>query len=1572
MENPYFKAPFQVTLYDPLRGEAVRSWMLTGSTPPNVLEAARRGAPEAGGRSRPPPAERAPGPQGGEGAPWPRARWKERDAAVLRKYFGAGWRALLTPDVGLALGGPARPPEGGPAVGGGPEVDFGDLGDFDVEDIYVDTAEDAPAARGAPALPAELGSPPASLPAGDPPAPAGTAASWDSATRFEPRAVYPEDTFADLKDKIYAATEIPPYCQHLFYDQGEGAPGTTYQLTLEGQRVITDVRELAGSARGDSFYEGRAAGLPVDRRLEERRDDLQVVALDTFRALGAPGRAAGAGRVRRVFVADLRAVLRGADDGAPGRLAAALADNYEADLLYYGLCLKYWPALSPEAFRLAAADLAGEPGAVARSFPLLEPPLGQVRARLAEEQELLDRTYLRGGQALAALRPPGGRVAVTEGTVTVEPPDPRTRIDVRNVFDWLRTSPRVAGAVARIPAPAAAGRRETVATKRHVSAEAPAVAATLAPFFERPPRRPGVAYALARRRGGELPGPARFVYLTFFADGRYTIRGAWREDDRVDFEAVLAQMTEAARPLIAAVNAMGGAAFPLGGALETPAEASAHSGRASVGELTVSAYWPRALSSAEFRETKKRWRAFERAGLVGVQGLQQAGAYAFHFRKGVVGYDPRTLERVVLRTAGAPAGRIGVANYYAHLTDPALGARWQRLYPGRLVRLYHRTADLRLEAVGVDSAEFERIRLYVFVFLESLARGPGRLPSAGRDRAAEAPVGPGGRRLRALQESDPNLFHPEKYDRAATVYSVLCQGDRQPHAYTEAEARNLSAARRKRLTRFWNFTEGRPAYYGCPSRAYPFLHFQAGRHPLGFCLPCCKKAAALPGSKGEAVNRFCLQHAAEEAPGSGAGPAAEGPAADGAASRHVLAYGKTVPPGRLALPPRIVEEGLLFDTLPEPLVFRQLGVEQVAPAVPDAGHFYALAAVVEASPAEFGEELAATAVALADTFFALRAGAAAVFATAGELADALRQTFCARCPDFSPFSPGGAAAASWRELIDELVGLRYGFEVAVFDDPSAAGEGREAGTEVGLEYSAATAARLRASGEVELALLCRGPGGTYPLVALHQREFLRTPAGRGLARRVYTEAASAEEDELADSVVEVLRGTAPDGERAADSSAPSLADVLDFATGAAYAVEAKLVNLRDMCYGVILRDREGAAVYLPVPYAPHYFAGSASGSDPQRGVVARYGPRPDVPLPPAALRTCLSKLNAFLSGRGARGSPAVAPAAVLVRKGQAVGFVAAAAGAAPRGLSYFHDPAPLDSAAGGLAGDLPRLAAPYDTRLVDEAIFRAGGRPALDPLPGPAAPTPGESEPRRLAAQTLHRHYLYRLFVSEFAALLRGERDEGLRRKLKALIRETRFGSAPSVAAYRAELARLLAATPGDVVTLRALEAAAARLGDRQGGGGNSAAGLRRALLEGIDAAAFDFDQRTLNRLRALPDEAATRRELEKVMRGLVVTQPGEVDAEGAFAPRVANIYVACAAETSLSRPHCAASGAGPADEKKLRLAVPAGRFGELVAILAADVRNPLKAATLATHISGVVDEARFIARPGELITIRP
>jgi hypothetical protein len=253
---------------------------------------------------------------------------------------------------------------------------------------------------------------------------------------------------------------------------------------------------------------------------------------------------------------------------------------------------------------------------------------------------------------------------------------------------------------------------------------------------------------------------------------------------------------------------------------------------------------------------------------------------------------------------------------------------------------------------------------------------------------------------------------------------------------------------------------------------------------------------------------------------------------------------------------------------------------------------------------------------------------------------------------------------------------------------------------------------------------------------------------------------------------------------------------------------------------------------------------------------------------------------------------------------------------------------------------------------IDNAIYETGGTPQRPPLPANKV---------ALAGRGLYNHRLYRLFVAEFAALLQDERNEKIRKTMKALFKKTWFSSPTSLTNFRRALRDILHDYPEDIDAVRSMVATMyARVGP---------ASLRKSLDESFDATSFDFDRTTLNRLRALGQQKIVEKELDRIMRaqvelvagrGAATSSPADETDEKAV-DNILNMYVACSLPSTVGRPQCT----------RKRLRVPTDRFEPYVSILAADILNPLKTTTLGTMTSGVVDGARFVTRPGERIHIR-
>ena len=1516
--NPYAAAPLFVATANPATGKHIRAIVFLGSAPKAVIAAARRRVP---GRADP----RVP-------------EWTATDAAVLRAHYGASWRALLTPrdppEDELRLRSLAAPmslfggdrendaKSGGEieagfdirVVGGRPDSPvFGlsasaKIGDSILDHVVaggaaVDDHQQSGAAvddhqQSGAAVDDQPGEPPkprtatlddfgdlgildaiADAAPGDEASaglsPGAAAASADAdendvlrvpgPPEYSDIAVYPEDTIYELRLKVQAAGGAPFYRQHFFYYINDEGPNYPFRISIDGVPAPSDWRALAPSAAARNAA-GRdaveVAGLVANPTFEERRAGLRVEALDTFTLLSAvPGV-----RTTMAFYVDFDAVL---DRGA---LAAVVQDRYQFDLIYYGALLRYWPHLSPDAAGVAISTIERQ---MRTAYPDLAPSREKLCSRFAAER-------IAAEQALA-WRSKAEAVAVTAATARVPPTAARMKVAVRNVFDWIRTDPTRAAAKVRIDVDATAagaganagGIVPLVATKRHASSFTPKIAPAIDGFVARPPRRDTVAYAIAR--GTRTPGAApKFATLVIHGDGRAEVSADWRDDDRVGFEAVAAELAETSAPTLAAINEMDAAAFPIGGHIAVRSEKVS-----ALGAITVSAFYPGSVTAAAFRDLKAAFRALERGRIVAVRGLQSSGAFAFAFRKGVVAYPEISAD-------------VCGANQYAWMSDEGAAAKWAAVFAGRAVRMYHRATDLRVEVVGADSmSEFATIRRYIFAFLAA--------ESATQKRAAPAvvPSAADPHRLRRLQERDPALFDLKKYDPNAVVYSVLCQSGRQPVVFDETEAAAAPAKRRAGLTKYWNFTEAAPAYYECPDREFSHLSFRSGIHPLGYCLPCCKKTTPSPSSRAAAANAGCLASAGKSAAGKSA-PSEGAPSEDDMLSRHVLAHGKAIPVGRVSRPPSEVSAGLFLDAFPPPYGIYLVGVDQEVPAVPEAGFAFSLAHVA----APDGESPAAVLTTLADiarfaagTHHALGGGAGGAFETADELADAILGAFVRKSPELSPFGPGGRAADTWPAILADLARHAYGIEIVTL-----AIRNGSATVEAATDAAAAITGAAR---RPRLAIIAEGPGGVYPATMLNPKLYLRSPMDVRwqVSRRTFgAEMDAAVADRAAETIRQVLaHGTAGAG------PALDLATLTRYAaSSSAFAVETRLIDYHNMCYGVYLVRRKSGRVYIPVARSPY----------PVDGTAATFGPRPVVPLLAADLAAAVADINQYLVKAKEPCAQIVAAASLVDADGKVIGFATASR------LYFYHD-------ASAEKAPAPIVKFPYDSREIDRAI--AGVLATGSPAPPPADPA---------AIQAAAKNRIYKLFVAEFAAALRGDRNEQMRGELAAALSETSFDAPASVAKLRRRLAELLRAYPADLAAVREAVGRAYVTYSRD---------PKSAALATIGATMFEFDRKTLAALRALPSAAATSAAVRKIMAPRV--EPGKIG-------EIPNVTVACAAART-PQSQCAAG----------RLKVPADRIDEFYDLLAADVRAPGSDATILSA-GGVADTLEFVRYPGEMISV--
>jgi hypothetical protein len=348
------------------------------------------------------------------------------------------------------------------------------------------------------------------------------------------------------------------------------------------------------------------------------------------------------------------------------------------------------------------------------------------------------------------------------------------------------------------------------------------------------------------------------------SNGRYQIRSSWNEEDAYGFDNILEILRKFINPIIIKINAMGKAVI-IGELLPLIT-----CNNVSYTALNISIYWKKIILSTAFNWVREQFDDYVRARMM----MPSAeGKIEFVWCAGMYEFDSSLIDKIMAPT-----------NYYKYLSDPAVKVKWDQNYKGRAVQLVHRTSDTKFEIADIREHEFQTFYRYICVFVSFINKH-----TTFKQLMSAAPTTKATKRLKRLQEQDPELYNLKKYN-GTQVYARFCQNIRQPLLYTDDEIAAMSVTDRKKLTQYHNFTFNRPAFYSCPNSKYPTMSYIVGHHPHGYCLPCCSKKIIDVGKRA-VTNQICEKthhytksnYATQDQP-----------------IKHILVYGKSLAPGRLS------------------------------------------------------------------------------------------------------------------------------------------------------------------------------------------------------------------------------------------------------------------------------------------------------------------------------------------------------------------------------------------------------------------------------------------------------------------------------------------------------------------------------------------------------------------------------------------------------------------------------------------------------------------------------------------------
>ena len=260
--------------------------------------------------------------------------------------------------------------------------------------------------------------------------------------------------------------------------------------------------------------------------------------------------------------------------------------------------------------------------------------------------------------------------------------------------------------------------------------------------------------------------------------------------------------------------------------------------------IDFSIIWKKSFNNENFQNLIASFENYIKAGVI-IPKEQQSSIRTFEFKivKGTYNFN------INYKLSRA----LDLKNTYIYLTDNSIYERWLFLYSGKKTKLTQRNSDIKLDITSVNQKEYFTIVSYFYILFANFINSGLFTKEVGDVITSKS-----SKSLSKLKEQDPNLYNLKLYD-SEIKYSVFCQQPMQPTIYSIDEVKSMPATKRAKLIKYHNFTTKQEVYYDCPSKKYPELGFVVGKHPMKYCIPCCRKVKKTQLGKKHKINQICLQ-----------------------------------------------------------------------------------------------------------------------------------------------------------------------------------------------------------------------------------------------------------------------------------------------------------------------------------------------------------------------------------------------------------------------------------------------------------------------------------------------------------------------------------------------------------------------------------------------------------------------------------------------------------------------------------------------------------------------------------------
>lgn len=952
--------------------------------------------------------------------------------------------------------------------------------------------------------------------------------------------VYPEDSIYDVKQKVTATMNIPYYRIHLNYKRCNCEfSQVSYELFVDNTKLDICINDIKSS---DLSFP-----IKINQILHERKDNIKLTSCEHFEKLN--------GTIKHVRIVDLFNVTPSLESVDNPLLKKLISDRYSAELLFYGGIIKYWPHLS---LGMYTTLISSE-----KSFRSKYPNLFTSKNKAIQQQEIITE-FTNCMCKVKEINDNLCNVIINSASISIVPTWP-IPVNIRNLFDSLRTSkdiPIIQGKIKVSNHDVSDNFVVANKDKVRLNLDIPVIVTKTCKQVTK--RREVAAISIFLKRTMKhgtlsvlLFTPDRnkndfSVVVTVTEKGTIIGFTKWQEDDAINFKTATKTIKNYIKDYVETIKSVGSVAFPVGGDLDTLNISDVN----NLGCISLSTFWPHAISRETFSEIRAEFQQLEKAGLVNSKTVQAADSYSFEFMRGVKCRDRKNAAQKMSNYMNMSVEEME-ENEFIWMQN--VNISWKNIYSGRNIKLHHRISDVKIEMNDMyDFEEYKYIYKFIFIILN---RYKHKAVKKVYENVVETRIAPvASDRLRRLQERDPLLYDLKRYDKNNEVYSIICQSGRQPFIYNEKEMKSLPSKTQSKLIKYWNFTEKKDAYYQCPDPAFPNFGFKVGQHPLGYCIPCCKVLQSNKSSKAYKYNKLCLENKTienlDDTPGS-----------------HILSFGKTLGIDRLGYLPNNLEYELFMGVMKEPYTLHIVGVHQTTEACQNVGFAYAVANALKKPEETVQDVFTKLIISINDfgeKYRILGNGAANKFLTCKDLVSFLNRLLIQNDVNFDVIN-----SCEMKLILGDMVRYIYGVEIVTFIVT-------DADIELNISNDAITGiCNSACRSRLNILLLLEYDDKTYPIYAFDvvsynkAAEEFKHKFVRKLFQCNYDNVSYYPGDNVIESIVDILRFDQPH-------------NVLDYnlitmiCEEFNYTIVERYVNKHNYYYYVKIKVETGDFLYIPI------------------------------------------------------------------------------------------------------------------------------------------------------------------------------------------------------------------------------------------------------------------------------------------------------------------------------------------------------------------------------------------------------